>query len=80
MIFLYGGIIPLTDNGRALKETSVNRINDDDLHTCAESTGDSGKESPRQMKRVEVRREIVRLSRYSAKNGRLSNRRTKNVT
>ena len=46
MVFLYGGIIRLTDNGRALKETSANRINDDDLHACAESTGDSDKESP----------------------------------
>ena len=70
----------MTDNGRALKETSVNRINDDDLHACAASTGDSDRESPRQMKRIEVRRKIVRLSGYSAKNGRLSNRRTKNAT
>ena len=46
MIFLYGGIIRLADNGRTLKETSINRINDDNLHACAESTGDSGKESP----------------------------------
>jgi hypothetical protein len=32
------------------------------------------------MKRVKVRREMVQISRYSPKNGRLSNRHTKNVT